>query len=188
MLRKIKIFPLKSVFPPETLKAGYGPGSAKIVSAIRILRFEGHTVPRCSITFLQITITGAPVSIWGGRVGLIRHCPWQTCRNRLSLEQSLVRAFRIRTRARRSPQINVLIGQIKVLHVVRAFHVVMHQTTSRTSECFNGEHLPFLNRSTDVVSEVNISPHGQITSSHKMRWKLREAKKKSPSKLTSHVA
>jgi len=48
----------KIIFPkyvdlscPQTLKPGYGPGSAKIVSAIRIFCFEGHTSSRCSITF-----------------------------------------------------------------------------------------------------------------------------------------
>jgi len=29
--------------PPQTLKPGYGPGSAKIVSAIRIFCFEGYS-------------------------------------------------------------------------------------------------------------------------------------------------
>ena len=39
-------------FAPRTfLKAGYGPGSAKIVSAIRIFCFEGHSATRCSIMF-----------------------------------------------------------------------------------------------------------------------------------------
>jgi len=35
---KIKIVPLKNVFSPQTLKPGYGPGSAKIVSAIQVLK------------------------------------------------------------------------------------------------------------------------------------------------------
>ena len=50
----------KNVFPPN-LKPGFGPGSAKIVSAIRIFCFEGHSVSRCSITsniFLYITTRG----------------------------------------------------------------------------------------------------------------------------------
>jgi len=46
----IKIFP-KSVFPPpKTLKPGYWPSSAKIVSAIRIFCFEVHSASRHSIT------------------------------------------------------------------------------------------------------------------------------------------
>jgi len=36
------------MYPPLTLKPGYGPDSAKIVSAIRII-FEGHSASRCSI-------------------------------------------------------------------------------------------------------------------------------------------
>jgi len=35
---------------PHTLKPGYGPGSAKIVSANRIFCFEGHLAWRCRIT------------------------------------------------------------------------------------------------------------------------------------------
>jgi len=38
--------------PPQTLKPGYGPGSAKIVSAIRMFYFEAHSASRCSITEL----------------------------------------------------------------------------------------------------------------------------------------
>jgi len=34
-------------FLPQILKPGYGPGSAKIVSAIRIFCFEGHSASRC---------------------------------------------------------------------------------------------------------------------------------------------
>ena len=48
----------KNIFPkyvdlscPQTLKPGYGSGSAKIVSASRIFSFEGHPASRCSITF-----------------------------------------------------------------------------------------------------------------------------------------
>jgi len=37
---------------PPTLKPGYGSGSAKIVSAIRIFCLEGHLPSRCSITKL----------------------------------------------------------------------------------------------------------------------------------------
>ena len=36
--------------PPQTLKPGYGPDSAKIASAIRIFCFEDHSASRCSIT------------------------------------------------------------------------------------------------------------------------------------------
>jgi len=39
-------------FAPQTLKTGYGPGSARIVSAIRIFCVEGHSAIRCK---------GAPV-------------------------------------------------------------------------------------------------------------------------------
>jgi len=46
----IKIFPLKLYLAPQTLKPGYGPGSAKIVSAIRIFCLEGHLASRCSMT------------------------------------------------------------------------------------------------------------------------------------------
>jgi len=42
--------PLKVYFGPQILKPGYRPGSAKIVSAIRIFCFEGHSVSRCSKT------------------------------------------------------------------------------------------------------------------------------------------
>ena len=52
-LIKIKIFPHKNVFPPpQTLKPGYGPGSAKIVSVIRIFQYETYSASRCSITQL----------------------------------------------------------------------------------------------------------------------------------------
>jgi len=36
-------------FVTQTLKPGYGPDSANIVSAIRLFRFEGHSTSRCSI-------------------------------------------------------------------------------------------------------------------------------------------
>ena len=42
--------PIKMYFPLITLKPGYGPGSAKIVSAIRIFCFEVHSASKCSIT------------------------------------------------------------------------------------------------------------------------------------------
>jgi len=38
-MMKIKRFPPKNVFSPQVLKPGYGPGSDKIVSAIRIFLF-----------------------------------------------------------------------------------------------------------------------------------------------------
>ena len=47
---KIKIFPPIKMYSPQTLKPGYRPGSAKIVSAIRIFCFEVHSTSRCSIT------------------------------------------------------------------------------------------------------------------------------------------
>jgi len=47
---KTKIFPPKNAFSLLTLKSSHGPGSAKIVSAIRIFCFEGHSASRCGIT------------------------------------------------------------------------------------------------------------------------------------------
>jgi len=41
-------------FAPPKLKTGYGPDSVKIVSAIRIFCFEGHSASRCSIKWLFI--------------------------------------------------------------------------------------------------------------------------------------
>jgi len=73
-------------FAPQTSKPGYGPGFAKIVSAIRIFCFEVYSASRCSITskfFLYITIRGALGSILGGgRIGLIRHCLSIQCKIR----------------------------------------------------------------------------------------------------------
>jgi len=43
--------PIKMQFPSQTLKPGYGPGSAKIVSEIGIFCFEGHSAWRCSMTW-----------------------------------------------------------------------------------------------------------------------------------------
>ena len=37
-------------FNPQTFKPNYGPGCAKIVSAIKVFWFEGHSAWRCSIT------------------------------------------------------------------------------------------------------------------------------------------
>jgi len=76
---KTKIFPPKNVFPPQTLKPGYGADSAEIVSAIRIFCFEGHSHSRCSIrskTFFYKPHQGMHCKhFWGGgRVGLLRHC------------------------------------------------------------------------------------------------------------------
>jgi len=47
---KTKIVRLQMYFAPQTLKPGYGPGSAKIVPEIRIFCFQGHSVPKCSVT------------------------------------------------------------------------------------------------------------------------------------------
>jgi len=76
----------KSVYYPQTLKPGYGPDSAKIVSAIRIFCFEGRSASRCSVTsktFLCESPLGVPVGIWGGgRVELLRHCAWVNIRQK----------------------------------------------------------------------------------------------------------
>ena len=42
-VQKQKSFPLKMYLVPKTLKPDWGPSSAKIVSAIRIVCFEGHS-------------------------------------------------------------------------------------------------------------------------------------------------
>ena len=42
-------FPLKFILPHQTYKPDYGPGSAEIVSAIRIFCFEGHSASRCTV-------------------------------------------------------------------------------------------------------------------------------------------
>ena len=47
---KQKSFPPKNDFPPKALQPGYVRDSDKIVSAIRIFCFEGHSASRCSIT------------------------------------------------------------------------------------------------------------------------------------------
>jgi len=56
--------------PQKILKPDYyGPGSAKIVSAIRIFYFEGHSAPRCSITSNYFFINhhyGGPCKHFGG--------------------------------------------------------------------------------------------------------------------------
>jgi len=65
----IKIFPLENAFCPQTLKPGYGPDSAKIVSAMRICCFEDHSPSRCSITsrtLLHKSLLGGAVSVLGG--------------------------------------------------------------------------------------------------------------------------
>jgi len=43
---KTKIFPPKMYFSPQTLKLGYGPGSDKIVSEVRICCIEDHSASR----------------------------------------------------------------------------------------------------------------------------------------------
>jgi len=57
-------------FAPQTSKPSYGPGSAKIVSAIRIFCFEGHSASRCSITsktfFYKSQLCG-PCKHFGGK-------------------------------------------------------------------------------------------------------------------------
>jgi len=59
---------------PQHLKPGYGPGSAKIVSAISIFCFEGLSATRCSITFFyKRALGGTCKHFGGGRVGLKRH-------------------------------------------------------------------------------------------------------------------
>jgi len=45
-----KSFPPEMYFTPKTENHGYGPGSAIIVSAIKVFCFEGHLASRCSIT------------------------------------------------------------------------------------------------------------------------------------------
>jgi len=49
-MTKMKTFPDKNVFSPQTPKTGYWPDSGKIVSAIRIFCFESHSASKCSIT------------------------------------------------------------------------------------------------------------------------------------------
>jgi len=58
-------FPYKCILLPQTLKPGYGPGSAKIVSAIRIFCFEGHSASRCSITS---KLRGPLCAFFGGQI------------------------------------------------------------------------------------------------------------------------
>jgi len=64
---KTNIYPAKNLFCPQTVQPGCKPGSAKIISAIRIFYFEGHSAWRCSVmrNVLWITIREAPVSILG---------------------------------------------------------------------------------------------------------------------------
>jgi len=53
---------------PPILKPGYGPGSTKIVSAIRLFCFEGHSASKCSTTSTTFLINdhqGAAVRILG---------------------------------------------------------------------------------------------------------------------------
>jgi len=63
-MTETKIFPPKNVFCSPNLKPDYGPDSAKIVSAIRIFCFEGHSASRCSITsktFFYKSLLGGPL-------------------------------------------------------------------------------------------------------------------------------
>jgi len=56
-------------FSPQTLKPGYGPDSAKIVSEIKVFCFEGHSASRCSITskyFFYKSSSGGPLCAFGG--------------------------------------------------------------------------------------------------------------------------
>jgi len=56
-------------FSPQTLKPGYGPDSAKIVSEIKVFCFEGHSASRCSITskyFFYKSSSGGPLYAFGG--------------------------------------------------------------------------------------------------------------------------
>jgi len=46
---KTNIYPAKNLFCPQTVQPGCKPGSAKIISAIRIFYFEGHSAWRCSV-------------------------------------------------------------------------------------------------------------------------------------------
>jgi len=58
---KTKIFPSKKMFLAPN--PGHRPVSAKIVSAIRIFCFEGHSASRCSITstaFFHKSPSGGP--------------------------------------------------------------------------------------------------------------------------------
>jgi len=75
---KQNLSPLKMYFAPQTLKPGYGHGSAKIVPAIRTFCFEGHSASRCSITsktFFYKSPLGGPCKHFEGLIaGLIRHC------------------------------------------------------------------------------------------------------------------
>jgi len=58
-------------FAPQNLKPGCGPGSAKIMPAIRIFCFEGHSASRCSITsktfFHKLPSRGLLQAFWGGQ-------------------------------------------------------------------------------------------------------------------------
>jgi len=75
---KTKIFPPKMYFVHQTLKRGFGRSSAKMVSAIRIFCFKGHSAWRCRITsktfFYKSPLEGPGKHFRGSRVGLLRHC------------------------------------------------------------------------------------------------------------------
>ena len=70
--------PLKMYFLPQILKPGYGPGSAKIVSAIRIFCFEGHSASRCrksrKVFFYKSPIGDPCKHFVGGTAGLLWYC------------------------------------------------------------------------------------------------------------------
>jgi len=69
MIKTKNFSPQKCIFPPQTLKPGYVPVSDKIVFAIRIFCFEGHSASRCSITsetFFYKSLLGGPCKHFGG--------------------------------------------------------------------------------------------------------------------------
>jgi len=66
------------IFPPQTLKPGYRPGSVKTVPAIRLFCFEGHSTSRSGIKsktlFLINHHWGSLQAFTGARIGLLWHC------------------------------------------------------------------------------------------------------------------
>jgi len=64
--------PLNMYFYPLKFKIGYGPSSAKRMSAIRIFCFEGHSASRCSISsksfFYKSPLRGPCKNFGGPRV------------------------------------------------------------------------------------------------------------------------
>ena len=61
----------RCIFPSQTLKPGYAPGSAKILSAFRIFYFEGHSASRCNMMsktfFHKSPLRGPCKHLRGGR-------------------------------------------------------------------------------------------------------------------------